>query len=216
MVRPLDRSSSSTAQLVGPESGGKASARAYAVAPSGGSSSGSGQYPRSSANAAPDSRSEARSFDERAPGVRTLARIVLSPGSEMLEATHAFATSYVASRLHPQVAQRVSLAAYELIANALSYSTMSEDIGIEILESDRLVAIRVSNQTIAARISMLSEHIAKLRANPEQTLTDEMRRSVAGGPRPMLGLARIVHEVGMHLDVSIEDRRVTLTSSCKR
>ncbi|HEY3499050.1 MAG TPA: hypothetical protein VGK73_30370 [Polyangiaceae bacterium] len=134
----------------------------------------------------------------------------------MLEATHAFATTYVASRLNSQVAQRVSLAAYELIANALAFSTMSEDIGVEILESERQIAVRVSNQTIAARISMLNEHVLKVRANPEQALTDEMRRAVAGGPRPMLGLARVVHEAGMSLDVSVEGRRVTLTAFCRR
>jgi hypothetical protein len=155
-------------------------------------------------------------FDSHAAGVRSLARIALSPGSELLEATHAFATSYVASRLHPQVAQRVSLASYELVANALAYGTMSEDILFELFETEHQVAIRVSNQTISARISMLTEHVAKVRANPEQALTEEMRRSVTGGPRPMLGLARVVHEAGLALEVSVDARRVTVTASGRR
>jgi hypothetical protein len=141
---------------------------------------------------------------------------MLSPGSEMLEATHAFATSYLTNRLQPQVAQRVSVAAYELIANALAYSTMSEDITFEVFESERQLAIRVSNQTISARISMLTEHAAKVRQNPEQAMTDEMRRSVSGGPRPMLGLARVVHEAGLSLEVSVDARRVTVTASGRR
>jgi hypothetical protein len=55
-----------------------------------------------------------------------------------------------------------------------------------------------------------------VKANSEQTLTDEMRRSVMGGPRPMLGLARVAHEAGMGLDIGIEGRRVTVTAFCRR
>jgi hypothetical protein len=201
-------------------SGGRDAEYAAPRSPSGtlpsAGSAGSGQYARAGAGAPESGRSEPKTFDAQAPNTRSLARIVLSPGSEMLEATHAFITSYVAGRLNAQVAQRVSLAVYELTANALAYSTMGEDIAVEILESDRQIAIRVSNQTILARIAMLNEHVLKVRANPEQALTEEMRRSVAGGPRPMLGLARVLHEAGMTLDVSIEGRRVTLTAFCRR
>jgi hypothetical protein len=44
-----------------------------------------------------------------------------------------------------------------------------------------------------------------------------MRRSVAGGPvRPMLGLARVMHEVSMELDFVVQERRVTMTASCQK
>jgi len=163
-------------------------------------------------SANPDSSREGKVFDSQAPNVRSLLRIVLSPGSELIESTHAFVTSYFGGRLHPQVAQRASLAAYELIANALSYSTMNEDIVFEFFENERQLALRVSNRTIAARIGMLKDHLAKVRANPEQALTEEMRRSVTGGPRPMLGLARIVHEGAFALELAVDARRVTLTA----
>jgi hypothetical protein len=211
MARPAGSASSASATLAQHELGGKATTRA-----AGGTSS-SGQFARTGNPNLPDpARVEPRAFDPQAAGVRLLARISLSPGSEMLETTHAFATTFTGSRLNPQVTQRVSVAAYELLANAFSYSTMGEDISFELFEDDRQIAIRVSNQTIAARISMLSDHIAKVKASPEQTLTEEMRRSVSGGPRPMLGLARVVHEAGLSLDLATDARRVTVTASCRR
>jgi hypothetical protein len=210
MSRSADSAFSRGAALTGAERAGKPPARTP-----------SGTLPLGTAatrgpNGPESGRLELPAFDSLAAGVRSLARVALSPGSELLEATHAFTTSYVASRLQPQVAQRVSLASYELIANALAYGTMSEDILFELFESERQVAIRVSNQTISARISMLTEHVAKVRANPEQTLTEEMRRSVSGGPRPMLGLARVVHEAALSLEVSVDARRVTVTASGRR
>lgn len=43
-------------------------------------------------------------------------------------------------------------------------------------------------------------------------IANEMRRFAGGGPRPMLGLARIRHEAGMTLDVDIVGERVTVLS----
>jgi hypothetical protein len=212
MPRGADSAFSGGAAPAGAERGMKTPVRTSSgTIPLGGGASGArgGSGPESG-------RLEVAPFDSQAGGVRSLLRVVLSPGSEMLEATHAFATSYVTNRLQPQAAQRVSVAAYELIANALAYSTMSEDITFEVFESERQIAIRVSNQTISARISMLTEHVAKVRQNPEQALTDEMRRSVSGGPRPMLGLARVVHEASLSLEVSVDGRRVTVTASGRR
>jgi len=88
---------------------------------------------------------------------------------------------------------------------------------IELIESENLVGVRVTNDAISARISMLTEHLLKLKNNAEQTYLEELRRSVTGGiPRPMLGLARVAHEVGLTLDVQVEERRVSVTAQCRR
>ncbi|HEY4159516.1 MAG TPA: hypothetical protein VGM29_15510 [Polyangiaceae bacterium] len=158
---------------------------------------------------------QAEPLDINAPRCRCLVRLLCSPGSDSLEYTHQFLTSYLDGRLRPQVAQRLGVAGYELMSNALNYSSMAEDIALEIFDLPESAAIRVANETIAPRISMLNEHMQKIRNNAEAALVGEMRRSVTGGPvRPMLGLARIVHEVSLQLDVSIRERRVTMTASC--
>ncbi|MET0790047.1 MAG: hypothetical protein ABW061_00875, partial [Polyangiaceae bacterium] len=103
------------------------------------------------------------------------------------------------------------------LSNALNFGSVSSDIVLELVEGDSLVGVRVSNEAIAARISMLSEHLLKLKTNAEQTFLEELRRSVTGGiPRPMLGLARVAHEVGLALDLQQEDRRIAMTAQCRR
>ena len=109
------------------------------------------------------------------------------------------------------------MGAYELLSNALNFGSVSSDIVLELIEADALVGVRVSNEAIQARISMLSEHLTKLRSNAEQTFMEELRRSVTGGiPRPMLGLARVAHEVGLTLELQVQDRRVSVTAQCRR
>lgn len=148
---------------------------------------------------------------------RTLLRVICTAGSGALEYTHAFITAYTADHLRGAVAQRLSVGAYELLSNALNFGSVSSDIVIELIESDNLVGVRVSNDAIAARISMLTEHLLKLKTNAEQTFLEELRRSVTGGiPRPMLGLARVSHEVGLTLDLQVNERRVSVTAQCRR
>jgi hypothetical protein len=173
--------------------------------------------PSSSTMAAAQRVAAPEPFDSESARCRCLVRVLCSPGSDSLEGTHEFFSGYTKSRFRTQIAQRLSVAAYELLANALNYSSMAEEVAVELMELPESAAIRVMNETIAPRISMLNEHVAKIRANAEATLVDEMRRSVAGGPvRPMLGLARVVHEASMQLDVAVQGRRVTLTASCRK
>jgi hypothetical protein len=146
-----------------------------------------------------------------------MVRVICTAGSGALEYTHAFISAYAADHLRGAVAQRLSVGAYELLSNALNFGSVSSDIVLELIEADTLVGVRVSNEAIQARISMLTEHLQKLRNNAEQTFMEELRRSVTGGiPRPMLGLARVAHEVGLTLELQVQDRRVTVTAQCRR
>ena len=148
---------------------------------------------------------------------RTLVRVICTAGSGALEYTHTFISAYAADHLRGAVAQRLSVGAYELLTNALNFGSVSSDIILELIEGENMVGIRVSNEAIQARISMLSEHLHKLKTNAEQTFLEELRRSVTGGiPRPMLGLARVAHEVSLALDVHVQDRRVAVTAQCRR
>jgi hypothetical protein len=156
-------------------------------------------------------------FDGSSPRCTCLVRVLCSPGSDSLDATHQFLTSYAKGRFRAQIGQRLSVAAYELLSNALNYSSMSEEIAIEVMELPEIAAVRVANATILPRISMLNEHMNKIRAYADGMLAEEMRRTISGGPvRPMLGLARVVNEVTMQLDALIEGQRVTMTASCRK
>jgi len=148
---------------------------------------------------------------------RSLVRLYCNAGSSALEYTHAFINAYAIDHFRGAVAQRLSVGAYELLSNALNFGSVSSDILLELIEAENIVGVRVSNEAIQARISMLNEHLLKLHTNPEQTFLDELRRSVTGGiPRPMLGLARVAHEAGLTLTLNVQDRRVTVTAQCRR
>lgn len=148
---------------------------------------------------------------------RSLIRVICNAGSGALKYTHAFVSAYAADHFRGAVAQRLSVGAYELLSNALNFGSVSSDIVLELIETDSIVGVRVANEAIQARISMLTEHLLKLRTNAEQTFLEELRRSVTGGiPRPMLGLARVTHEVGLTLDLQVQDRLVSVTAQCRR
>jgi hypothetical protein len=148
---------------------------------------------------------------------RSLIRVICNAGSGALEYTHAFVSAYAADHFRGAVAQRLSVGAYELLSNALNFGSVASDIVLELIETDSIVGVRVANEAIQARISMLTEHLLRLRTNAEQTFLEELRRSVTGGiPRPMLGLARVTHEVGLTLDLQVQDRLVSVTAQCRR
>src|SRR5258708_6666384 len=100
---------------------------------------------------------------------RSLVRVLCNAGSGALECTHAFIAAYSADHCRGAAAQRLSVGAYELLSNALNFGSVSSDIVLELIESENIVGVRVSNEAIQARISMLTEHLVKLRANAEQT-----------------------------------------------
>jgi hypothetical protein len=149
------------------------------------------------------------------PGDRPLVTVVCDTGSNVLEATHSFLTAYAASRVRSHVVQRLSVAAYELLANALNYGSLTGDVVVEFFHARSVATIRVSNDAIPARIQMLTDHAARVQENAANTFMEEMRRSVSGGiPHPMLGLVRLVHEAGLKLDVNVVDRRVVVSAGC--
>jgi hypothetical protein len=133
---------------------------------------------------------------------------------DLLECTHKFVGSYTRSRFRSTLADGLSLAAYELLGNALNYGSVVGDVVFEIVETQRSVAVRVSNETVQVRIDMLCSHLERVSRDPEAAFLEEMRRSTAGGiTRPMLGLARVVHESKLLLEVYIAGTRVTVAAS---
>lgn len=130
---------------------------------------------------------------------------------EVLEFTHAFVVAYTRSRFRGTLAQPLGLAAYELLGNALKYGSVVGEVVFQVLETPKSVAVRVTNEAVQVRVDMLCSHLERVNKDPEGAFLEEMRRSVAGGiPRPMLGLARVVHEAKLPLDVYLAGGRVTV------
>jgi hypothetical protein len=147
-------------------------------------------------------------------------RIVSEAGGDPAEPLRAFISSYTASRYSPQLAQRVTIAAYELLVNGLSYCSVAKEVAFELREGADNVEVMVSNHAVSARIEMLRAQLARLEVDAAGTYEDAMRRSLIGGvQRSMLGLARVVHEARMTLHVDEEQQRVgvvVMRAVCQR
>jgi hypothetical protein len=149
-----------------------------------------------------------------APAEPAMVTIRARCHDDLLEYTHKFVGSYTRSRFRAVLADGLTVAAYELLGNALNYGSVLGDVTFEIVESSRTVAVRVSNDTVQVRIDMLRSLLERVGRDPEAAFLEEMRRSIAGGiTRPMLGLARIVHESKLLLEVYISGTRVTVAAS---
>ncbi len=160
----------------------------------------------------PRPNSVTRMLDESFDREGSLLRIACESGSDVIEVVQTFLVSYGKLRFRPAVAERVCVAAYELLANGLSYGSVTQEVTFELFQRDRIVEIAVTNDAIPSRLRMLAAHVAKLRDGAEAVYLEELKRSVAGGyPRAMLGLARVVHEAQMGLDVEVVgESRVTV------
>jgi hypothetical protein len=136
---------------------------------------------------------------------------VVATSQDALEYTHAFVAAYCRQRFRAATAEALAVAAHELLENALNYGSVSGQVLFEIVERPGSAAVRVTNDTIPARLEMLRAHIEKLAVNPEAVMLEEMKRSMGTSRvRPMLGLARVVQEAGLALELYVTNSRVTV------
>lgn len=144
-------------------------------------------------------------------------RLRLPPGLPVLEDTLRFVTVYAKQRYVSRVAERVGVACYELLSNALDYGRIGSDVTLELHVDHNDVSVHVSNTAIGERIDMLEKHLARLKGDPARTYEAEMTRSLSGqGARAMLGLARVCHEAGMRIDCKVEGSMVSVSATCRR
>ena len=127
-------------------------------------------------------------FREAAPNEPAVASIALRLGGDSLEFMQAFVFKYAERRFMSRFVEPLGVAAHELLANALNYGSVTGDVILQIHERP---SIRVSNDTVPARIDMLVAQLARLNKNAETTFVEEKQRSMTGSlMKPSLGLAR--------------------------
>ena len=144
-----------------------------------------------------------------------ILRIVCEAGANILEPTHVYVTTLAKSRFRTTIADKVSLACWELFSNALSYGSVRRPVILELCDLRTEVELRITNEAIPARCQVLEQRVAQLRTDAKGAYLEEMRRSVSGGiPRAMLGLARVAHEVKMDLGLSIHGGHVMVSARC--
>lgn len=145
-----------------------------------------------------------------APVEPALVSVTSRPHDDVLEYTHTFVVAYARHRFRNTLVASLSVATYELLGNALNYGSVLADVVFQLVESPS-IAVRVSNETVPVRIDMLRSHLERVSKDPEAAFLEEMRRSMSGGTsKPMLGLARIVHEAKLSLELYVAGTRLTM------
>ncbi len=146
-----------------------------------------------------------------------LLQVRLETSPQILPQIGEFTTAYTRFRFHPRTAEKLALASYELIENAISYGSISGDVVYSLLEADRYIEVCVANDASPGRLTNLRTRIDRIRVDPEQAFQEEMSRSVSGaGARAALGLARICHEAQMDLELELDGNRVTIRARCPK
>ena len=162
-----------------------------------------------------------RSFSKRAapaplivhgdPPAEPVLVSIVTPSQDAVGYTHAFVTAYCQRRFRAVVADGLTLAAHELLENAIAYGSVSKQVLFEIVEKQGSAAVRVTNETTSARVDMLRAHVEKMAVKGEALVLEEMKRTMGmRHGRPMLGLARIVQEAGLALELYLLRGRVTV------
>lgn len=148
---------------------------------------------------------------------KLLLQISLETSPQLLQQVTDFIGGYTKYRYQSRIAEKLTLASYELIENGVSYGSISGDVVYALYESDDDVVISVENDSSTGRLTSLRAQLERIRLDPEKAFLDELARSVTGsGIRANLGLARICHEGQMDLEFNVEGTRVSMCARCPR
>ena len=139
-----------------------------------------------------------------------------TPADEaLLEPTYAYLSVYCFALFPPHLAQRLSVALYELCANALCHGSREGEVRIELHRHGDAVSVRVSNEAEPRQRERLRVQIERVQADPQAAFTSEMNRFVgASQPPPMLGIVRVAHEAHLRLELRVDAGRVEVAAEC--
>jgi hypothetical protein len=107
-------------------------------------------------------------------------------------------------------AERISMAASELLENAVKYSSDdSSEIRVTVKRSGSELDLFVKNPADPEQINVLRREFALINAgDPEETYLMRMKEAAAGQNKCRLGLIRIRYEAGARLVLDVGERHV--------
>lgn len=142
--------------------------------------------------------------------------ITFGPRWKYISVTRNYVQSFIAIGLAGQSkADKIAMAVSELLENAVKYSAGEETrIRLEVRPDEAKIVVAVSNKTDPSREEELKAIYARVNeGDPLQTFIEMMKEAtVRTDGKSQLGLARIRHEVGADIGLSIsDDHIVTVT-----
>lgn len=113
------------------------------------------------------------------------------------------------------VADRVSIAVYELLENAGKYTKLGGQIELEVHDGGEWFEVKVANDAFGARVALLTRQIeAAARLTTTEQYVETLRRKTSDEDpwRPGIGLFRVRHDALVDLVLSVDARRVVVTA----
>jgi hypothetical protein len=109
-------------------------------------------------------------------------------------------------------AEKISMAASELLENAVKYASEEEGyLKISIAKSTNEVDICVKNRAETHHINTLRRELALIHAGePEKVYLKKMQEAAMTEGQSRLGLARILYEAGARLRLDVSDGEVSM------
>lgn len=107
--------------------------------------------------------------------------------------------------------EQLALAAHELVQNAISYaSEPGVDLRLSVDHAAKRVRVSVSNVVRPEQAKVLRERLAALAAHPDPLTAYVAAMRESPDTRGGLGLPRVRYEAALELELTHEDRRVTV------
>lgn len=140
------------------------------------------------------------------------------PNADLLTETRTFVASFCGTFTRdPDTVYRLSIAAHELLENAIKYSSEGMTyMSVEVRCPGRrsCIAIRSENRATPERIAAVRNAIDSIRGavDPVEFYCAMVRRSVAGNQGSGLGLARIYAEADCKLDYDVVGDTIAISA----
>lgn len=138
--------------------------------------------------------------------------------SALLEPTYAYLSAYCVARFPPRLTDRLNVAIYELLANALRCGSAVDEVRLELYKTSAGARLIISNYASAAHRERLEQQMADVKRDPGVAFSAEMERfsqGSASGRPPRLGLVRVAYESKLDLELCIDGDRVQLSTVCE-
>jgi two-component sensor histidine kinase len=146
---------------------------------------------------------------------RELIQIACLSHPDLVDRVRGLAETVTLAEFGPKFAEKASLAAHELVENAVRFGALTTKLNIHVAvdDSNLNLTVSVTNSALPSRIGLLTHHVDRLRRlSPAGGMAEFLRPN---GIRTtiQLGLARVRFEAQMDLRVDLAKERVTVVAA---
>lgn len=150
------------------------------------------------------------------PGARTVddnVELCFQPRWTYISCVRKFLTGFFLIGLaDKERAERISMAASELLENAIKYSSEeSSHLRVQVTRNNGEIDLVVENPADPQQINILRREFALINAaNPEEIYLKRMEEAARTGGQSRLGLIRIRYDAGARLELEAREREVAI------